>query len=271
LAGRRRRYIRPARLYLFATLIFFAASRFFVEPAEVLAGLDASSRDSARNALVKPPGNRKPEDIVVFKDGAGQGLYLDNELALHVPPALAGMVTPLQQHWERFNAMPQHKKEDHMVAGILRFGPYAMFALLPAFGLMLKLLYTGRRRRYPLRPRLYGEHMVFAAHNHAFVFVMATADTASPGRRGHGSDRSLDLHVSAVGDAPRLRGIEGRNGGTGIDLDSDLHNHGLARHGRARGRRRRPARVTHMAARETLGRVAEYLSVSVGYVKIRSC
>jgi len=175
LVGRRRRYIRPARLYLFATLIFFAVSRFFVEPAEVLAGLDASTRDSARSALVKPPGNRKPEDIVVFKDGAGQGLYLDNELALHVPPALAGVMTPLQQHWARFNAMPQHEKEDHMVAGMLRYGPYAMFALLPAFALLLKLLYAGRRRRYPLRPRLYGEHMVFAAHNHAFVFVMATA------------------------------------------------------------------------------------------------
>ena len=70
LAGRRRRYIRPARLYLFATLIFFAVSRFFVEPAEVLPGPDVSSRvDGAKSALGKPPGNRKPEEIVVFKDG----------------------------------------------------------------------------------------------------------------------------------------------------------------------------------------------------------
>ena len=51
---------------------------------------------------------------------------------------------------------------------MLRYGPYAMFALLPAFGFLLKLLYLGRARRYPLRPKLYGEHMVFAAHNHAF-------------------------------------------------------------------------------------------------------
>jgi hypothetical protein len=175
LAGRRRRYIRPARLYLFSTLIFFAVSRFFVEPTEVFPAPGVSSRDGAKSALVKPSPNRKPEDIVIFKDGADPGLYLDDELALHVPPALAGVVTPLKQRWQRFNAMPRHEKEDHIFAGVLRYGPYAMFALLPAFALLLKLVYVGRRRRYPLRPRLYGEHMVFAAHNHAFVFIMATA------------------------------------------------------------------------------------------------
>ncbi len=49
-----------------------------------------------------------------------------------------------------------------------------MFVLLPAFALLLKLVYLGRGRRYPRRPRLYGEHLVFAAHDHAFVFVAAT-------------------------------------------------------------------------------------------------
>jgi hypothetical protein len=47
-----------------------------------------------------------------------------------------------------------------------------MFVLLPAFAALLKIAYLGRRRRYPGRPRLYGEHLVFAAHNHAFLFVM---------------------------------------------------------------------------------------------------
>ena len=46
-----------------------------------------------------------------------------------------------------------------------------MAQLLPAFAVLLKVLYLGRRRRYPARPRLYGEHLVFAAHNHAFLFV----------------------------------------------------------------------------------------------------
>jgi hypothetical protein len=47
-----------------------------------------------------------------------------------------------------------------------------MFVLLPAFAALLKVVYLGRRRRYPGRPRLYGEHLVFAAHNHAFLFAV---------------------------------------------------------------------------------------------------
>jgi hypothetical protein len=39
---------------------------------------------------------------------------------------------------------------------------------------LLKLLYLGRRLRHPARPQLYGEHLAFAAHNHAFLFVAGT-------------------------------------------------------------------------------------------------
>jgi hypothetical protein len=52
-----------------------------------------------------------------------------------------------------------------------------MIVLLPAFALLLKILYVGRRRRYPLRPRLYAEHIVFAAHDHAFLFLAIIAAT----------------------------------------------------------------------------------------------
>src|SRR5262249_26057057 len=41
-------------------------------------------------------------------------------------------------------------------------------------------VYVGRRRRYPLRPRLYGEHLTFAAHGHAFFFVACTAALLVP-------------------------------------------------------------------------------------------
>ncbi len=55
-----------------------------------------------------------------------------------------------------------------------------MFALLPAFAALLKVVYLGPRRRHPARPRLYGEHLVFAAHNHAFLFVMGSLMGVSP-------------------------------------------------------------------------------------------
>jgi len=176
LAGRRRRYIRPARLYLFSTLIFFAVSRFFVEPAEVLVAMDSSAEGrSAANADAKMPRDRRPANRNPGTATENPGFLLDDDLAAHMPPTLARAVTPLEKRWERFNALPRDEKEDHIVAGMLRYGPYAMFVLLPAFALLLKVVYLGRRRRYPSRPRLYGEHMVFAAHSHAFLFAMATA------------------------------------------------------------------------------------------------
>ena len=71
--------------------------------------------------------------------------------------------------------MSAQEREAQLVDGTLRYGPYAMFVLLPAFALLLKLLYLGRRREYPARPRLYAEHLVFAAHNHAFLFLAIVA------------------------------------------------------------------------------------------------
>jgi len=47
-----------------------------------------------------------------------------------------------------------------------------MVVLLPVLALLLKLLYLGRRERHPLRPRRYAGHLVFAAHDLAFLFVV---------------------------------------------------------------------------------------------------
>jgi hypothetical protein len=94
---------------------------------------------------------------------------------------LPDVLSPLKKRIEHFNALPRTGKVAQVTAGIFRYGPYAMFALLPAFALLLKVLYLGRRNRYPGRPQLYGEHLTFAAHNHAFaalaiVGILATKD-----------------------------------------------------------------------------------------------
>ena len=157
LAGRRRRYIRPARLYLFTTLIFFAVSRIVAEPIDVL-GLRADT----------------PAEQKQISPDKGFDLQLDSEQAI-VPPAL-------QKRWNRFNSLSKREKAEQLREGMLRYAPYAMFVLLPAFALLLKLVYLGRRRRHPGRPRLFGEHLVFAAYDHAFVFVAATAMLLVPAR-----------------------------------------------------------------------------------------
>jgi len=148
LAGRRRRYIRPARLYLFATLIFFAATRLLVGPIDIFE--------------VHPD---TPEEAKYLSPDKGFNVQMGEE-------AFGSLA--LQKRWNRFNNLSKSEKAEQLGDGILRYAPYALFVLLPAFALLLKLVYLGRRRRYPRRPRLYGEHLVFAAYDHAFVFVAAT-------------------------------------------------------------------------------------------------
>jgi len=202
-AGRRRRYIRPARLYLFTTLVFFAVTRFFT-PEHLLdirsdtgpGGASSKSERSqppAKTERPKAPDKaERPQPLgktdpptppasaeSAKSSGSENGLYIDDDLDLHVPEALPGGTT-LRNRWQRFERLPRAEKADQIVDGMLRYAPYAMFVLLPAFALLLKLAYVGRYRRYPNRPRLFGEHMVFAAHGHAFFFVAATAALLTP-------------------------------------------------------------------------------------------
>jgi len=148
LAGRRRRYIRPARLYLFATLIFFAVTRLLVGPIDI---------------------------FEVRADTPEEAKYVSPDKGFNVQMGEGAFGSPaLQKRWNRFNNLSRSDKAEQLGEGMLRYAPYALFVLLPAFALLLKLVYLGRRRRYPRRPRLYGEHLVFAAYDHAFVFVAAT-------------------------------------------------------------------------------------------------
>jgi hypothetical protein len=173
LAGRRRRYIRPARLYLFSTLVFFAVSRFFVAPLNAVEG----GPDAAPGAAGKAPAAKLERPETPRSDESG--LYIDDEMQLHVPDAMPGGAA-LKKRWQRFSTLTQEDKAYQLTDGMLRYGPYAMFALLPALAFVLQLAYLGRHRRYPQRPRLYGEHMVFAAHNQALVFAAGTALLLSP-------------------------------------------------------------------------------------------
>ena len=102
------------------------------------------------------------------------GVRIDNDFNFD----MGGLEIPtLKKRFARFNQLSSADKERQITDGVLRYGPYAMFVLLPAFALLLKLVYLGRGRRHPHRPRLYAEHIVFAAHNHAFLFVGIVAAT----------------------------------------------------------------------------------------------
>jgi len=162
LAGRRRRYVGPARLFLVSSLVLFAVLRFASESMNVDDLLKTEAHDDAAPT-------RNARDNTPARAGSGEKVAVDDDLHIDLR-SLAG-TSALGKRLDRFNQLPRSGKIEQVVGGVLRYGPYAMFVLLPAFALLLKLAYVGRGRRHPSRPRLYGEHLVFAAHDHAYLFA----------------------------------------------------------------------------------------------------
>jgi len=156
LAGRRRRYIGPARLFLVSSLVLFAALRFVSESINIDDAVQFEPETAPRSGM-------ESDQLIALDD--------DLNLKLADLPGTSGL---LQKPIARFNSLPRAEKLEQIRAGAFRYGPYAAFVLLPAFASLQKLVYLGRRGRYPARPRLYAEHLVFAAHNHAFLFVVGT-------------------------------------------------------------------------------------------------
>ncbi len=176
LAGRRRRYIRPARLFLVLSIALFALLRFAGEPPLHLGREATPDAGSAAKAGSVPEGSA--EQNKRRDDATTGGSNLPDLLVAFEPQPWA---EPLRRRAEQFNHLPRKQQIEQISSGVLRYGPYAMFALLPLFALLLKLVYFGRTRGYPNRPRRYAAHLVFGAHNHAFLFLVVALLVLLPG------------------------------------------------------------------------------------------
>jgi hypothetical protein len=229
-AGRRRRYIRPARLFLVLYLVLFAIIGFVQSPADlgnevvfVSSGTDGdaaaapdgtgddakgkdaigaaqrNARAAARDAVAKNPpaaetaatsgppaaaGGRSPSGTVDGDEDTLIGLDRDLNLILRLSGADLPMPDAVRKRYDHFKRLPRAEKAERLYAGALRYGPYAMVALLPAFALLQMLAYLGSGGRYPGRPRRYAEHLVYGAHLHSFaalaIMVLMLLPTGLP-------------------------------------------------------------------------------------------
>ena len=171
-AGQRRRYVRPARLFLVLSLAMFAVFRiaFEVPPIDVIQG-DAPADEAAGAATSAPD-----QGALLLP-----GMSVDVDPQGNVNVRGGGAVgAELKRRLDRFNALSRQEKTEQTFLGVMRYGPYAMIVLLPAFALLLSIVYAGRRSSYPARPCRYAEHLVFAAHNHAFFAAIATLAVVVP-------------------------------------------------------------------------------------------
>jgi hypothetical protein len=144
LAGQRRRYVLPLRLYLTVSVIVLLALRLVAHVGTPGAGVELG-----------PVGNGEI-NMLFGRAGLKDGQFLCE--------GFPGAVCRRLQ--DRFDADPKVLARELQRLGerfIANLGG-AMFLLLPAFALALKAVYLNRRLRYT-------EHLVFALHLHAFWFL----------------------------------------------------------------------------------------------------
>ncbi|HEY2627850.1 MAG TPA: DUF3667 domain-containing protein [Usitatibacter sp.] len=134
LAGRKRRYIHPLRLYLTASVVFFLVAQVFLPTAEV---------KIASNGATLGGG------FVAFQCDQGDSLCKLIETRINA----------------RFANMSRAQAGEFFARRLVTLFPYAMFVLVPLFALLNRAVYWNR-------PFNYGEHLVFALHVMAAVYFM---------------------------------------------------------------------------------------------------
>ncbi len=152
LEGRRARYLAPIRLYLMASIVYFllaaSAPNVTLASGETLGtGLRVSASGAKPTAGVALPSSPTRTD-------SGPLTPADRENALKSVEAAPALLRPFLR---RAIDDPEAFKRDILVAL-----PRMLFALLPVFAAIVALLYRGRK---------YPEHLYFALHLHAFIFL----------------------------------------------------------------------------------------------------
>jgi hypothetical protein len=160
LEGRRARYISPLRVYLTASVIYFllaaSASNLRVEAA----------RNSGTKVSVTAPAGNRPLSRADRVGKAAEDAF-DKEQALTPAEREAQLkdiaaAPPLMQPFLRRAILdPAGFKRS-----ILETMPKLLFVLLPIFAGIVALFYRGRK---------YPEHLYFAIHLHAFIFLALAA------------------------------------------------------------------------------------------------
>jgi hypothetical protein len=158
LEGRRARYISPLRLYLMASLVYFLAAAAApnlhpgaVEAGGIRIGLFTGGNPSDTAGRAANP--RVTPDAMSAEERKAALEYIAEEPWWIRPVLRRAMLDPGGFQTALFRSLPR-----------------MLFALLPVFAGFLAIFYRGRK---------YPEHLYFAVHLHAFVFLALTASELS--------------------------------------------------------------------------------------------
>lgn len=189
LEGKRQRYVRPLRLYLVNSLVFFLVATWSgvqtvksgpegsaAEAEALRAAADSLDvvdvAEALEDASFDPPVRLRLRDA--FAEADFDSTWID---ALAPDDSLGGWFEGsrrvplvgeyLEAQGRRVKSMSSEEFNDALNDSVLRNLPKAIFAMVPVFAGILALVYRRRRRRYV-------EHFVFALHGHALAFLVFT-------------------------------------------------------------------------------------------------
>lgn len=206
LEGRRFRYVPPLRLYIFSSIAFFFVAatmagdivlngadespeadltvEFGTSDSEqleqALGRLDADSQQKVRQALEEAERSKAEADVTAeaeAEDTDGDEDRIDFQVGGKPWDRETNPVDlPLMPDWindwlnDEIAQSPQKAKEieanpDLIKDQVFEVLPATMFVLLPLFALLLKFWYLFARKYYV-------EHLIYALHNHSFIFVV---------------------------------------------------------------------------------------------------
>ncbi len=149
IAGKRRRYISPFKLYFFMSFLFFFSITFFSDK-NAASGQQIVLADSTLHTAGVDTLIHFKENNIVVTEGSD---------SLKIKSLLG----------ERFTKGVKKLKEnpEQFMDSLREHAPQLIFVLLPIFALILKLLYV-RSNIY------YITHIVFTFYFHAFIFLIFT-------------------------------------------------------------------------------------------------
>lgn len=191
LEGRRQRFIRPVRLYIGLSLLYFLmlsltskfepgteASSLVVQPAG--SHISAQSHNTGLSETTTPTSSPQTTEVAEANPSAKENaiqadaaedqefstMESDTRVAMTFLGKTFGERTAqaISAKIQRFEKLPPTERVRATLQGLLAQAPKAMFFLMPVFAILLKLLFM--RRRIP-----YGAHLLFAFHYHAFLFL----------------------------------------------------------------------------------------------------
>ena len=185
LAGRRRRYVLPLRLYLTCSFLFFLVVKLTpaVAPGDtVVMGITGTRLGTVAELQAKADARRNAASAPVAASTAASGAAGPHRpLNERLRPIECGRYPERSCNWIEslinnsgagFSDHPQEVVQ-HMQAHIVAYAPYLVFLMLPVFAGIMKLTYWNRRMTY-------GEHVVFSLHVHAFWFLLSLAIWLAP-------------------------------------------------------------------------------------------